>query len=95
MYWHSKTPDETALILNTDTAGGLDENEVRLRLSEYGENSIEVGGGRKGFIRKFFEQLNDIMIIILLSAAAASFGVSYLKGEPDITDSIIIIMIVI
>ena len=95
MYWHSKTPDETALILNTDTAGGLDENEVRLRLSEYGENSIEVGGGRKGFIRKFFEQLNDIMIIILLSAAAASFGVSYLKGEPDITDSLIIIMIVI
>lgn len=95
MNWHSKTVDETLLMLNTDPKVGLDEREAEQRLEKYGSNTIGEGIKRKGFIKKFLEQLNDIMIIILLSASAASFGVSWLNGEADFTDSIIIIMIVV
>ena len=95
MNWHDKTVDETLLMLNTDSNIGLNEKEAEKRLEQYGQNSIEEGVKRKGFIKKFFEQLNDIMIIILLSASAASFGVSWLNGDADFTDSVIIIMIVV
>ena len=95
MNWYSKTADETLIGLNSDINQGLSEEEAKKRLAENGENVIEGSGKRKGFIRKFFEQLNDIMIIILLAASAASFGVSWLKGEADFTDSVIIIMIVV
>lgn len=95
MNWHSKTPDETALLLNTDVRHGLSAEEAERRLDEYGENTIDEGIKHKGILAKFFEQLNDIMIIILLAASAASFGVSCMKGERDFTDSLIIIMIVV
>ena len=95
MNWHDKTVDETLLMLNTDSNIGLNEKEAEKRLEQYGQNSIGEGVKRKGFIKKFFEQLNDIMIIILLAASAASFGVSWLNGDADFTDSVIIIMIVV
>lgn len=95
MNWHSKTAEETGLMLNTDTAYGLSDSEAEKRLEEYGENTIESSKKKKGIIGRFFAQLNDIMIIILLAASAASFGVSLLKGEADFTDSVIIIAIVI
>lgn len=95
MNWHSKTAEETGLMLNTDTAYGLSYSEAEKRLEEYGENTIESSKKKKGIIGRFFAQLNDIMIIILLAASAASFGVSLLKGEADFTDSVIIIAIVI
>lgn len=95
MNWHSKTAEETGLMLNTDTAYGLSDSEAEKRLAEYGENTIESSKKKKGIIGRFFAQLNDIMIIILLAASAASFGVSLLKGEADFTDSVIIIAIVI
>lgn len=95
MNWHSKTAEETGLMLNTDTAYGLSDSEAEKRLEEYGENTIESSKKKKGIIGRFFAQLNDIMIIILLAASAASFGVSLLKGAADFTDSVIIIAIVI
>ena len=95
MNWHSKTAEETGLMLNTDAAYGLSDNEAEKRLEEYGKNTIESSKKRKGPIARFFAQLNDIMIIILLAASAASFGVSLMNGEADFTDSIIIIAIVI
>lgn len=95
MNWHSRTVDETSIMLQTDTKNGLDNYEAAKRLEEYGENTIDSGIKKRGIIRRFFEQLNDIMIIILISSAVASFVVSWLKGENGFTDSLIIIMIVI
>lgn len=95
MNWHSKTAEETGLMLNTDTAYGLSDSEAEKRLEEYGENTLESGRKKRGLAARFFAQLNDVMIIILLAASAASFGVSLLRGEADFTDSVIIIAIVI
>ncbi|MEA4971965.1 MAG: calcium-translocating P-type ATPase, PMCA-type [Candidatus Metalachnospira sp.] len=95
MNWHSRTVDETSIMFQTDVKNGLDSDEAKKRLEEYGENTIESGIKKRGIVRRFFEQLNDIMVIILISSAAASFIVSWLKGENGFTDSLIIIMIVI
>lgn len=66
MNWHSKTAEETGLMLNTDTAYGLSDSEAEKRLEEYGENTIESSKKKKGIIGRFFAQLNDIMIIYFL-----------------------------
>jgi len=95
MGWHSRTVNETLNMLQTDLSIGLDSNEADKRLEEYGENSIDGNVKKRGIIFRFFQQLNDIMVIILISSAVASFIVSWLKGEDGFTDSLIIIMIVI
>lgn len=95
MSWHSRTVDETSIMLQTDIKNGLDSNEAEIRLEEYGTNTIDNKIKKKGIIQRFFEQLNDIMVIILISSAVASFIVSWLKGENGFTDSLIIIMIVV
>ncbi len=40
------------------------------------------------------EQLNDFMVIVLISASVVSFAVSYINGEKDFVDSAIILLIV-
>mgnify|MGYP002226317661 CR=1 FL=1 len=49
----------------------------------------------RGLLKSFFDQLNDFLVIVLLSAAAASFIISVLKGDKDFADSFLIIAIVI
>lgn len=94
MNWWEKSIRDTEEELKTDRYQGLSEDEVRRRQHEYGENSISQEGKRKNLLQRFFAQLNDFMIIVLISAAAASFGISYIRGENDFVDSIIILGII-
>lgn len=50
---------------------------------------------KKSLIARFFAQFSDFMIIILLFAAAISFGISLLGGERDFVDPVIILVIVV
>lgn len=95
MNWHSRTTDEISVVLNTDLRNGLTEEKAERIKTEYGKNIIETEVKKKSILRRFFEQLNDVMIIILLASAAASFIVSFINGEKDFADSLLIIMIVI
>lgn len=79
--------------LNTDPKNGLSEQEAQKRLLTYGKNRLD-DKKKKSVIRRFFEQFNDFMIIILLCAAAVSLVTSFLSGDADITEAIIILAIV-
>ena len=81
--------------LKTDTEKGLSSGEASRRLTIDGKNRLEQGAGRKSFLQKFLSQFNDFMILLLLGAAAVSFAVSWLNGEKDFADSVIIIAIVV
>lgn len=94
MNWYGKSLKEIEKELNTSFDRGLSSSEAERRLEEYGENQLSHEGKKKGIIARFFAQLNDFMVIILISAAAVSFLISYLNGEKDFVDSAIILFIV-
>ncbi len=94
MIWHKMRIKEVLSSLKTDASVGLDEAEAELRTSRYGKNLIDKTK-RKSLAARFFAQLNDYMIIILVAAAIISYIISIAEGNPDITETIIIMAIVI
>ncbi|MBQ3124660.1 MAG: calcium-translocating P-type ATPase, PMCA-type [Clostridia bacterium] len=94
MRYHELTVEETAKKLNTDINSGLSDKEAKKRLNKYGKNRI-IEKKKKSVFARFFEQFNDFMIIILLCAAAVSFATSFMAGDADITEAVIILAIVV
>ena len=91
--WFNKTVTEVKDILNTDLEKGLDEEEVKSRQEKNGLNELEQAKKKTIFV-KFLEQFKDFMIIVLIIAAIISGAVGMAEGE-GITDSIIILIVVI
>ena len=86
--------EEALKELNTNKKTGLTNEEATLRMQKFGKNKLEEKKKESIFI-KFIKQFNDFMIMILIGASAVSAGISYIQGENDYIDSIIIIAIVI
>lgn len=93
MEYYEMSAAAAANKLNTDLNNGLSGKEAGKRLISHGSNRLQ-DKKRKSIIRRFAEQFNDFMIIILLGAAAVSFATSMLAGDADITESLIILAIV-
>ncbi|MGN0506978.1 MAG: calcium-translocating P-type ATPase, PMCA-type [Lachnospiraceae bacterium] len=85
---------DAALTALNSSFLGLSKHEANRRLSEYGRNELN-SAPPVSLLRRFFAQLKDFMIIILLLAAAISFSVSLLEGSADFVDPIIILVIVV
>ncbi|MDD3394149.1 MAG: calcium-translocating P-type ATPase, PMCA-type [Anaerotignum sp.] len=95
MDWWNQEPKEVGQFLGTSLGNGLSIEEAKKRLAENGKNLLRQEGANDGVIKRFFAQFNDFMVMLLLVAAVVSFAVSYLNGEKDFIDSIIIIAIVV
>ena len=91
--WFNKSVDETVKDMNTNEDLGLSSEEVVQRKSKYGLNELEEGKKTPLWV-KFLQQFKDFMIIVLIIAAIISGIVGYVQGE-GITDSIIIMIVVI
>lgn len=91
--WFYKNEEAIIEELNTDKEKGLSNSEVEEKRKQYGYNELKEGKKKSTFI-KFLEQFKDFMIIILIIAAIISGIVGYIQGE-GITDSIIIMIVVI
>ena len=91
--WFYKNEDAIIEKLNADKEKGLSNSEVEEKRKQYGYNELKEGKKKSTFI-KFLEQFKDFMIIILIIAAIISGIVGYIQGE-GITDSIIIMIVVI
>ena len=76
---HSADTAEVLKTLNSDLNKGLTQEEVDERKAKYGENKLEEKK-KKTNLQRFFEQFKDVMIIILLIAAAISLGVAIYDG---------------
>ncbi|MBR2861693.1 MAG: calcium-translocating P-type ATPase, PMCA-type [Clostridia bacterium] len=88
-----KTSQEVLEKLNTNQNGGLSESEAKSRLEKNGPNKLKEGK-KDSLIKKFFAQLADPMIIILICAAAVSaFTAVYSNESP--ADTIIILAVVL
>ena len=75
--------------------GGLTANEAANRLKQYGENKLPEKPKKSAFAT-FLAQFSDIMIIILLIAAAISITIAILnKSYGELVDGFIILAIVL
>ena len=90
--WFNKSIEEVKEELKVGTQG-LSDEQVKEKREFYGLNEIQAKK-KKSLIVKFLEQFKDFMIIILIIAAVISGAVGYYQGE-GITDSIIILIVVI
>ena len=89
--WYSKTPGTILAELETSRDSGLSEAQARQRLERYGPNALEQQK-KKSLAARFFAQLKDPMILVLLAAAVLSLAAS---GFEDWVDTVIILVIVL
>ncbi|MDY3768345.1 MAG: calcium-translocating P-type ATPase, PMCA-type [Sphaerochaetaceae bacterium] len=92
MDYHLKSCDETFQSLQS-SKDGLSSSEAAKRLEQYGPNKLNEAK-KKSLVKRFFEQLADPMIIILLAAALISAITSVYNHEFP-SDVIIILSVVI
>ena len=91
--WFNFTIEETVKDLGTDLEKGLSSEEVIQRREKYGSNELKAKKKKSLFV-KFLEQFKDFMIIVLIVAAVISGIVGVQEGE-GITDTIIILIVVV
>ncbi len=86
-FWHGVEADE-ALLQLASSATGLQDDEARRRLAEYGLNSLPEAR-RRSPLRMFLGQFGDFMILVLVLAAVISGVIGELQ------DTIAILAIVL
>ena len=94
MEWHDLSAEQALHVLKTDEKKGLDTGAAALRLSSHGKNILSAKR-RRGIVIRFLSQFKDFMVLILLAAAAVSFGASLAAGDGDLVDPVMILFIVI
>ena len=92
-YFHVSR-EEALDSLRTDSQRGLSPGECQRRRGQYGKNQLEAAKGKSLSLR-FLSQFQDLMVLILLAAAAVSFAVSWVRGDGEYVDSLIILAIVV
>lgn len=91
--WFNQEIKEVEVKLQTNLEKGLEEEEVRKRQEKYGLNQLKAAK-KKTLIQRFADQFKDFSIIVLIIAAIVSGAVGIAEGE-GITDTIIILIVVI
>ena len=76
---HSQKVQDVLSELKTDEVKGLTLSQVAENTEKFGPNKLEEKK-KKGLVARFLEQFADVMIIILLIAAAISLGVAIYEG---------------
>ena len=95
MKFYSAPLSEVLTKTATDPKLGLSQNEVTERLQKYGENRLREKK-KQSNLSRFADQFKDVMIIILLIAAAVSFGiVVFEKNWGELFEPILILVIVV
>ena len=86
------TQGEEEVLKNLDTSvDGLSTAKAKERLDAYGYNELDEGE-KRSLLSKFIDQFKDLMIIILLVAAALSV---ITEGMHGLTDACIILAVVV
>lgn len=80
--------------LQVDPDKGLSSAEADQRLSSYGLNQLQAKR-KKTILQRFLDQFKDVMIIILIIAAAVSFVVSIHEGENFFEPFLILFIVVL
>lgn len=95
MNMYSSSKEELTKELGTGSQTGLTDEEARKRLDRYGENKLKEKKKKTSW-QRFLDQFKDVMILILLAAAAISFVLAVMSGEPsEFFEPLLILLIVV
>ena len=92
---HHQDAQEILHLLQSDAAAGLREAQVQEKRAQFGENRLREKK-KKTNLQRFVDQFKDAMILILLAAAAVSFVIACVEGEPkEFFEPVLILLIVV
>lgn len=92
---HSKESDMLLKEFQVNPQTGLTSAQVEAARTQHGENKLREKK-KKSNVRRFFDQFKDVMILILIAAAAISFGVACVEGNPgEFFEPVLILLIVV
>ncbi len=95
MLFHSESKETVLQNLSTDEKNGLSSEKIEELRKKYGENKLKEKK-KKTNLQRFAEQFKDVMIIILLIAAAVSFVIACIEGNPkEFFEPLLILLIVV
>ena len=86
--------DEVVEGLGTSVVDGLASTRAAELIAECGPNKLDEEE-KTPLWKRFFEQMADPMVIMLIAAAVISALTGMVKGEPDFADVIIIMFVVV
>lgn len=90
--WHSRSADE-ALSFQKAGTGGLSVDEAKARLARNGPNLIQQEKGRSWY-KRLLDQFNNILMLILIVAAAASLFLGHRLDAAAILGVVVIIALI-
>ena len=92
---HHSTRESVIRELDTDQSRGLNSEQIAEKHSRFGENKLREKK-KKSYLQRFIDQFKDVMILILLAAAAVSFVIACLERDPgEFFEPVLILLIVI
>ena len=92
---HNETIEKVVHSLESNLAVGLTGEQVQTKREKFGENKLREKKKKTNF-QRFLDQFKDVMILILLAAAAISFVIACVEGNPkEFFEPILILLIVI
>ncbi|MCD7894419.1 MAG: cation-translocating P-type ATPase [Erysipelotrichaceae bacterium] len=91
--WFNQTKEEIIENFKSNEENGLTDQQVSKNQEKYGFNELKAAK-KDSLLVKFLNQFKDFMIIVLIIAAIVSGIVGSLQGE-GITDTIIIMVVVV
>ncbi len=95
MTFHSMDKESIINQLQSDKTTGLSGKQVQEKLAEYGANKLKEKK-KKTNLQRFLDQFKDVMILILIAAAAISFVIACVEGEPkEFFEPALILLIVV
>lgn len=95
MTFHNESAATVVQALSSDVSQGLQEQQIPERRDRYGENRLREKK-EKTILQRFLSQFKDVMILILMAAAAVSFVIAFVERDPgELFEPVLILLIVV
>lgn len=95
MIFHHETGETVMQELASSLSDGLSSSQAVQRKQQYGSNRLREKK-KKSNLRRFIDQFKDVMILILIAAAAVSFVIACIEGDPEgFFEPVLILLIVV
>jgi len=92
---HNEDAHKVVEAFQSNLSTGLTDAQVQEKRAQYGENKLKEKK-KKTNLQRFAEQFKDVMILILLVAAAISFVIACVEGDPkEFFEPVLILLIVV